>query len=109
MSSRLITITFAAICASAQALAADPLPDLGKVRDGGAVARRILQLEGMSTNVAGMRLTPGVAFGLRGSVRDNMSRSIAPALQLQVKPGLSMALLPASGSGATMLVLQITP
>ncbi|HET9643755.1 MAG TPA: hypothetical protein VFP68_10465 [Burkholderiaceae bacterium] len=105
---RLATISFVAVCACASAHA-DPLADIGNVRDGGAVARRILQLDGISTNVAGMRLTPGVAFGLRGTVRDNMSRSIAPALQLQIRQGLSMALLPAAGSGATMLVLQITP
>lgn len=70
----------------------------------GALSRHVWQPQFAQTEIGGMRLSAGVAIGLRGSVRANLDRSVSPALVLGTGRGESLSLLPAR-DGA-MLVWQ---
>jgi hypothetical protein len=70
----------------------------------GALSRHVWQPEFAQTDIGGMRLSAGMAIGLRGAVRTNLDRSVSPALVLGTGRGESLSLLPAR-DGA-MLVWQ---
>lgn len=70
----------------------------------GALSRHVWQPEFAQTEIGGMRLSAGVAIGLRGAVKANLDRSVSPALVLGLERGASLSLLPAR-DGA-MLVWQ---
>lgn len=90
---------------SLPALAAGPAvsSEPGLQRNG-PLSRHVWQPAFAQTDIGGMRLSAGVAIGLRGAVKANLDRSVSPALVLGLGRGESLSLLPAH-DGA-MLVWQ---
>lgn len=70
----------------------------------GALSRRVWEPSFAQVQVGGVKLAAGVAIGLRGPVREQLDRRIAPALSMDLNRGGSLSLLPAR-DGA-MLVWQ---
>lgn len=95
-------VAMSCLLASRPAAAADAA-DLGLQRNG-ALSRHVWQPAFAQTEIAGMRVSAGVAIGLRGSVRANLDRSASPALVFDLGRSESLSLLPAH-DGA-MLVWQ---
>lgn len=96
----------ALICslAAPAAFAAPPIEIDGLQRNG-ALSRHVWRPDFARAEVGGLRVSAGVAIGLRGAVRDNLDRRVAPALSVELDRGASLSLLAGSGSGA-MLVWQ---
>lgn len=89
------------------ALAAPPDADVEWQRNG-AVSRHLWVPGFARLDIAGVQLRPGLAVGLRGSVRDQLGRRFAPAFTIDLGQQRSIALLHAGGRGA-MLVFQFSP
>lgn len=74
----------------------------------GAVSRHLWVPGFARLDIAGVQLRPGLALGLRGSVRDNLGRRFAPAFTVDLGQHRSVALLHAGDRGA-MIVFQFRP
>lgn len=88
---------------AAPAAWAGPIEIEGLERNG-ALSRRVWKPEFAKAEVGGLKVSAGVAIGLRGAVRANLDRSVAPALSVDLAHRGSLSLLPAR-DGA-MLVWQ---
>ena len=108
MSSRSLACPLAALllCA-AGAACAEPWLDTDELQRNGAVSRRLWKPEAASAAFAGMRLSAGMALGLRGPLQANLGRRHTPALTLEFGQRSSVSLLP--GNDGAMLVWQTTP
>jgi len=92
---------------SAPAVSA-PLFGADDLQRNGAVSRHVWTPDFAAGKVAGVRISAGVALGLRDSLQSNLGRSVTPALTFHTSETSSLSLLPAGNRGA-MLVLQTTP
>jgi len=101
----LVALTCLATCGAA---AAAPLFGDDDLQRNGAVARHVWTPNFASGEIGGMRLSAGVALGLRGPLQASLGRSVMPAITLGLRGRSSVSLLPAGGRGA-MLVLQTAP
>jgi hypothetical protein len=95
------------LCAMVSAAGAEPLLAALKLRDGGGVARRVWQPDEAATTVSGMRLSAGLAMGLRGPVSATLGTRVAPAVSLEVARDASLWLLPRADGAGTMVVFQM--
>lgn len=75
------------------------------LRRNGAVSRHVWTPDLATGEVAGLRVSAGLALGLRDTMKAQLGRSVTPALTVQLQGGSSLSLLPGSEGGA-MLVLQ---
>jgi hypothetical protein len=95
----------AALLAVAAPASAAPLFGGDDLQRNGALSRHVWTPGLASGEIADVRVSAGIALGLRGGVRDNLGRSVAAAFTLHLPRGSSVSLLPAGDRGA-MLVLQ---
>lgn len=72
----------------------------------GTVSRHFWAPEATSTEVAGMRLSAGIAFGVRAPLRAAVGAPVTPAIVLRTGRHSNMTLLPAESGGA-LLVWQL--
>lgn len=86
---------------------AEPWFERDDLHRNGAVSRHLWQPEVASTEVAGLRVSAGVAIGLRGAVQNNLGRRYTPALTVETGLRSSLSLLP--GNDGAMLVWQTAP
>ena len=70
----------------------------------GALSRHVWEPAFAQVDVGGTKVAAGLAIGLRGPVRDQLDRRIAPALTVDLNRSGSLSLLPAR-DGA-MLIWQ---
>lgn len=102
------TLATAALVGLCVPAAAAPLFGGDDLQRNGAVSRHLWTPDVANGRVANLRLSAGVALGLREHLRNNLGRSVAPAFTLHLDPDTSVSLLPAGNRGA-MLVLQTRP
>jgi hypothetical protein len=86
---------------------AEPWFERDDLQRNGAVSRHLWQPEVASAQVAGLRVSAGVAIGLRGAVQSNLGRRYTPALTVHTGQRSSLSLLP--GNDGAMLVWQTAP
>ena len=95
-------------CLMAQAARpAQAAPLLGgdDLQRNGAVSRHLWTPDFTRAEFAGLRLSAGLALGLREPLRGPLGRRVTPALSLDLGQRSSLSVLPGNGRGA-MLVLQ---
>ena len=97
----------AAWCVAGSAAWAGPWGDSDELQRNGAVSRRLWKPEVASVEWGGMRVSAGVALGLRGPLQDQLGRRHTPALTLDLGGRSSLSLLP--GNDGAMLVWQAAP
>jgi hypothetical protein len=85
--------------------AAAPLFGGDELQRNGAVSRHLWTPDCARGQVAGVRLSAGLALGLSDPLHGPLGRRVTPALKLQLDSRSSLSLLPGNGRG-TMLVLQ---
>jgi hypothetical protein len=95
----------AVVCTSAPAT---PLFGADDLQRNGPVSRHIWTPNFATGEAAGLRVSAGLALGLRDSIQSNLGRSVAPALTIGLGRSARVSLLPAANHGA-MLVLQTMP
>ncbi len=100
--------TLAAACLAAVAAGACAAPEGGTdeapvLQRNGAVSRHFWSPGFASGEWGGSRFSAGLAVGLRGPVRDNLGRGVAPALSWQLEGRARLSLL-ARGDRGVMLV-----
>jgi hypothetical protein len=100
-------VALATLAASAAA-AAEPLADQlrSRLQRHGMVARHFWAPGLTSTEVAGMRLSAGLAVGVRAPLRAAVGAAVAPAIVLHTGPRSNLTLLAADQGGA-LLVWQL--
>lgn len=86
---------------------AEPWFERDDLHRNGAVSRHLWQPDAASVEVAGLRVSAGLAIGLRGATRDNLGRRYTPALTVETGQRSSLSLLP--GNDGAMLVWQTAP
>ncbi len=91
-------------CGAAQAAPEDASDEL---RRNGAVSRHLWVPEAATADVAGLRVSAGVALGLRGPLRTQLGARLAPSVQFAIDRRSSVAIL-ASGRGGAAIVWQRT-
>ncbi|MED5617723.1 hypothetical protein [Ideonella sp. BN130291] len=91
------------VCSAAAS--AEPVAG-GDFRRNGGVSHR-LYVPSATDGIAGPSVSAGLALGLRGVVRQQLGRRLAPTLTMGVNDSTSVSLLAAPGKGA-MVVLQST-
>jgi hypothetical protein len=74
----------------------------------GAVSRHVWTPDIATGELGGLRVSAGMALGLRDAVQSNLGRSVAPAFTVALTRNSSASLLPAGNRGL-MLVLQARP
>ena len=84
-----------------------PWLDADDLQRNGAVSRRLWKPDVASVQWGGVRLSAGVAFGLRGPLQDQLGRRHTPALTMELSGRSSLSLLP--GNDGAMLVWQSAP
>ena len=95
------------VAAAAPALAGEPSPEpLPQLWRHGTVSRHFWAPQGLGTEVAGLRVSAGLAVGLRAPMRAAVGSRVAPAVVLHTGARSNLTLLPAEGGGA-MLVWQL--
>lgn len=87
---------------------ATPLETDTEWQRNGAVSRHLWVPGFARLDIAGVQLRPGLALGLRGSVRANLGSRFAPAFTVDLGQHRRVALLHAGGRGA-MIVFQFRP
>lgn len=95
----------ALLLGAAGSAAAAPVFGNDDLRRNGAVSRHVWTPDIATGEVAGLRVSAGLALGLRHTVKAQLGRSVTPALTVELQGGSSLSLLPGSEGGA-MLVLQ---
>jgi hypothetical protein len=85
--------------------AAAPLFGGDELQRNGGISRHLWTPDFTRTEFAGMRLSAGLALGLREPLHAPLGRRVAPSLSLDLGQRTQLSLLPAPGRGA-MLVLQ---
>jgi hypothetical protein len=85
--------------------AAQPACGAEELRRHGAVAHRTWTPQFACGEVAGLRISAGLALGLRGSLRTQLDSKVVPAVMLQLDQRSNLSLLAADKRGA-MLVWQ---
>lgn len=94
------------LCAGAAAQA-QPWFERDDLQRNGAVSRHLWKPDMASAQWGGMRVSAGVALGLRGPLRANLGRRYTPALSVELGQRSSLSLLP--GNDGAMLVWQTAP
>src|SRR5262245_32332576 len=94
--------------AAAGSAAAAPLFGGDELERNGAISRHLWTPDLARHEIAGLRVSTGLALGLRGAIRDNLGRNVTPAIAIELRSGSTVALLPAGERGA-MLVFQTAP
>ncbi len=89
------------------AVRAEPWLDSDELQRNGAVSRRLWKPEAASATLGGMRVSAGMAIGLRGPLQANLGRRHTPALTLETGQRSSLSLL--AGNDSAMLVWQTAP
>lgn len=74
----------------------------------GAVSRHLWKPDFATVEAGGLRVSAGVALGLRGALKSQLGRRATPMLTMELSPRSSLSLLPGDSGGA-MLVLQTAP
>jgi hypothetical protein len=87
---------------------ATPLFGADDLQRNGPVPRHIWTPNFATGETVGLRVSAGLALGLRDSIRSNLGRSVASALTIGLGRASSVSLLPAASHGA-ILVLQTMP
>ena len=95
----------AALLLAAAPAAAAPLFGGDELQRNGAVSRHLWTPDFARAELSGMRLSAGLAVGLREPLHAPLGRRVAPSLSLDLGQRTQLSLLPAAGRGA-MLVLQ---
>lgn len=85
--------------------AAEPACGGDELRRHGAVSRHAWAPEFACGEVAGMRISAGLALGLRSNLRTQLDSSVVPAVVLQLDQRSNLSLLASDKRGA-MLVWQ---
>lgn len=108
MSLRSIACPFAALlmCVGGAARA-EPWFDSDEVQRNGAISRHIWKPDAASADLGGVRVSAGMALGLRGPLQANLGRRHTPALTVETGQRSSLSLL--AGNDGAMLVWQTTP
>ena len=90
-------------------MTANPAPLFGadELQRNGAVSRHVWTPNFATAEMGGLRVSAGIALGLKGAIQSNLGRNVTPALTLELGSRSSVSLLPAGGRGA-MLVVQTT-
>ncbi|MBX3604053.1 MAG: hypothetical protein KF788_02210 [Piscinibacter sp.] len=86
---------------------AEPWFERDDLQRNGHVSRHLWQPEGATAEIAGLRVSAGLAIGLRGAVHSNLGRRYTPALMVDLGQRSSLSLLP--GNDGAMLVWQTAP
>ncbi len=105
--SPLLRATAAVLLLGAAAAQAEPWLDADELQRNGAVSRRLWKPEATSVEWGGVRLSAGVALGLRGPLQAQLGRRHTPALTMELGARSSLSLLP--GDDGAMLVWQTAP
>jgi len=103
----LLRATAAVLLLGAAAAQAEPWLDSDDLQRNGAVSRRLWTPESTSVKWGGVRLSAGVALGLRGTLKEQLGRRHTPALTMELGARSSVSLLP--GNDGAMLVWQTAP
>ncbi|MCW5667217.1 MAG: hypothetical protein KIT35_25550 [Piscinibacter sp.] len=103
----LLRATAAVLLLGAAAAQAEPWLDADDLQRNGAVSRRLWSPESASVTWGGVRLSAGVALGLRGPLQAQLGRRHTPALTMELGARSSVSLLP--GNDGAMLVWQTAP
>jgi len=101
----LAAATLAVFCMPARAM---PLFGADDLQRNGAISRYVWKPDMGKAEVVGLRVSAGLALGLKGAMQTNLGRGVTPALTMNIGSRSSVSLLAAGGRGA-MLVLQTTP
>lgn len=99
--------TAAALLLGSVAAQAEPWFDKDELQRNGAVSRRLWKPDMASADWGGVRISAGVALGLRGPLQEQLGRRHTPALTLDFGARSSLSLLP--GNDGAMLVWQTAP
>lgn len=106
-----LRLTAAALLLSGVAAHAEPWLDSDEWQRNGAVSRRLWKPDIASADWGGVRVSAGVALGLRGPLQDQLGRRHTPALTMEFGTEFgtrsSLSLLP--GNDGAMLVWQTAP
>ncbi len=103
----LVPVTAAVLLLASVAAQAEPWLDSDELQRNGAVSRRLWKPDIASADWGGVRVSAGVALGLRGPLQDQLGRRHTPALTMEFGARNSLSLLP--GNDGAMLVWQIAP
>ena len=103
----LLRPALAACLAAAAAVpaAAHPVLDATEIRRNGALSRHVWAPEFARTELNGLRVSAGLALGLRGSIQANLDRRVAPAITVHTGDRSQLSVLWAGSRGA-MVVWQ---
>lgn len=95
-----VAIVLAGSCRAAQAA-----PEVlgGELRSHGEVSRR-LWVPSLGEGARHGPVSAGLALGLKGPVRQQMGRSLAPAVTLRLNADAQLSLVAAPGKGAMVLL-----
>jgi len=94
------------LLAGRPAAAAPPLDVGEELRRNGAISRHFWAPEATTADVAGARVSAGVALGLRGPLRNQLGARLAPSIQFAFDRRSSLSVL-ASGRGGAAIVWQL--
>lgn len=100
-------LTAAALLLCAAAAQAEPWLDADDLQRNGAVSRRLWKPDVASAEIGGVRVSAGVALGLRGNLQEQLGRRHTPALTVDWGSRSTVSLLP--GNDGAMLVWQTAP
>ena len=75
-------------------------------RRNGAVSRHLWAPEAASTELAGMRVSAGLALGLRGPLRSQLGTRLAPTISFELDRRSSVSLLASGRGGGAAIVWQ---
>jgi hypothetical protein len=99
---------WATLAATATPSFADPLPESVRPQlwQHGTVSRHFWAPSLTTTEIAGLRVSAGLAVGVRAPLRATVGAPVVPAIVLETGRRSNLTLLPAEQGGA-MLVWQI--
>lgn len=106
----LVTVSSLFTLLALPALPAGAAPLFGgdDLQRNGAVSRHLWKPDFATVEAGGLRVSAGVALGLRGALKSQLGRRATPMLTLELNQRSSLSLLPGDSGGA-MLVLQTAP
>lgn len=104
----LATSVFTVLALPALPACAAPLFGGDDLQRNGAVSRHLWKPDFATVEAGGMRISAGVALGIRGALQSQLGRRATPMLTMELGQRSSLSLLPGDGGGA-MLVLQTAP